>query len=305
MTTTPPVCNYEGSDYQDSFWEKGGRAYEDACEALALKKLLPVHGAHLLELGAGAGRNTPRYTGYEKITLLDYSHTQLEQARTRLEKTSSGGTSAHLGDSPKYRYVAADVYRLPFVEGAFDGATMIRTLHHMADAPAALAQVRRVLSENATFILEYANKRNLKSMLRYLLGKQKWSPYTAEPVEYLELNFDFHPAAIRTWMKDAGFRIERTITVSHFRLGFLKRAIPTGLLAGLDSLAGLTGGLWQLSPSVFTRSTALGRTPSADGFFACPACKTPLEDTPPLIRCPKCERTYPVADGIYDFRINA
>jgi len=291
MTTTPPVCNYEGSDYQDSFWEKGGRAYEDACEALALKKLLPVHGAHLLELGAGAGRNTPRYTGYEKITLLDYSRTQLEQARARL------------GDSPNLRYVAADVYRLPFVEGAFDGATMIRTLHHMADAPAALAQVRRVLSENATFILEYANKRNLKSMLRYLLGKQKWSPYTAEPVEYLELNFDFHPAAIRAWMKDAGFRIEKTITVSHFRLAFLKRAIPTGLLARLDSLAGLTGGLWQLSPSVFTRSTALGSTPAADGFFCCPACKTPLEDTPPLIRCPNCDRIYPVADGIYDFRV--
>ncbi len=292
MTTTPPVCSYEGSDYQDSFWEKGGRAYEDACEALALKKLLPVRGAHLLELGAGAGRNTPRYTGYEKITLLDYSRTQLEQAKARL------------GSNPNLRFVAADVYRLPFVEGAFDGATMIRTLHHMADAPAALAQVRRVLAENATFILEYANKRNLKSMLRYLLGRQKWSPYTAEPVEYLELNFDFHPAAIRAWMKEAGFRIERTITVSHFRLGFLKRTIPTGLLAGLDSLAGLTGPLWQLSPSVFTRSTALGSTPAANGFYACPACREPLEDTPPLIRCPKCERTYPVADGIYDFRLD-
>ncbi len=307
MTTTPPVCNYEGSDYQDSFWEKGGRAYEDACEALALKKLLPARGAHLLELGAGAGRNTPRYTGYEKITLLDYSRTQLEQAHTRLVKASSEGTRTRLGDSQKYRFVAADVYRLPFVEAAFDGATMIRTLHHMADAPAALAQVRRVLTKDSTFILEYANKRNIKSMLRYLLGKQKWSPYTAEPVEYLELNFDFHPAAIRAWMRDAGFRIERTITVSHFRLALLKRAIPTGLLAGLDSLAGLTGGLWQLSPSVFLKTTALNGTPEktkAASCFACPACREPLEDTPPLIRCAKCERTYPVADGIYDFRLD-
>jgi hypothetical protein len=70
MTDTPPVCNYEGSDYQTSFWEKGGRAYEDACEAIALKKLLPVRGDHLLELGAGAGRNTLRYTGYQQITLI-------------------------------------------------------------------------------------------------------------------------------------------------------------------------------------------------------------------------------------------
>ena len=79
-------------------------------------------------LGAGAGRNTPRYTGYEKITLLDYSRTQLEQARARL------------GDNPNLRFVAADVYRLPFVEGAFDGATMIRTLHQVTQAKKASAK---------------------------------------------------------------------------------------------------------------------------------------------------------------------
>ena len=76
--------------------------------------------------------------------------------------------------------MAADIYRLPFVDGLFDGATMIRTLHHMAEPQQALAQVRRVLEPGATFILEYANKRNLKSMLRYLLRKQEWSPYTRE-----------------------------------------------------------------------------------------------------------------------------
>ena len=290
--STPPVCSYEGSDYQSSFWEKGGRAYEDACEAIALKKLLPQHGSHLLELGAGAGRNTPRYTGYQKITLLDYSRTQLEQAKARL------------GEDPRYKFIAADVYRLPFVAGTFDGATMIRTLHHMADAPAALAQVRRVLSEEATFILEYANKRNLKSILRYLLKLQEWSPYSSEPVEYLKLNFDFHPAAVRTWMKDAGFRIERTITVSHFRIGFLKRILPTGVLAFLDSLAGLTGNCWQLSPSVFLSATALGKSAAADSYFCCPACQTPLADTPPLIRCSKCSKTYAVKGGIYDFRLD-
>lgn len=296
--TTPPVCDYTGSDYQTSFWEKGGRAYEDACEAIALKKLLPKAGSHLLELGAGAGRNTPRYEGYEKITLLDYSRTQLEQARQKL------------GDTPRYRFVAADVYRLPFVEGAFDGATMIRTLHHMADPLAALTQVRQVLSTDAVFILEYANKRNLKSMLRYLLKKQDWSPYSRDAVEYLPLNFDFHPAAIRAWMKDAGFKIEHTITVSHFRVGFLKRAVPTGLLAFLDSLAGLTGGWWQLTPSVFLRSSAMALEKNAPvfgkstlSFFKCPACGNPLEDTPPLLKCGKCGKTYPVKDGIYDFRL--
>ena len=102
----PPVCDYEDSDYQDSFWEHGGREYEDRVEAIALRRLMPGSGQLLLEVGAGAGRNTARYGRYERIVLLDYSITQLEQAQARLGKSDS------------FVYVAADVYHLPFVEGA-------------------------------------------------------------------------------------------------------------------------------------------------------------------------------------------
>jgi ubiquinone/menaquinone biosynthesis C-methylase UbiE len=294
MTDTPPVCNYEGSDYQTSFWEKGGRAYEDACEAIALKKLLPVRGEHLLELGAGAGRNTLRYEGYKQITLVDYSRTQLLQARQRL------------GDSERFRFVAADIYHLPFVNDAFDGATMIRTLHHMADAPQALTEIRRVLALDANFILEYANKHNWKSILRYWLKRQSWSPFTLEPEEFAALNFDFHPTAIRNWLTVAGFKIESTLTVSHFRVGFLKRAFPTPLLAGLDGALQWTGKYVQFTPSVFVSSRAIGGglQTKADAFFACPACGSGLPNTPPQLVCPNCSHTYPVADGIYDLRVN-
>src|SRR5690606_27543339 len=136
----------------------------------ALRRLLPKSGRILLELGAGAGRNTPRYLGFDRLVLLDYSRTQLEQAQQRL------------GNSEKYIYVAADAYRLPFVDDLFDAATMIRVLHHMADAPKTLGQVKNVLAANGVFILEFANKLNLKAILRYLLGKQAWSPFTHEPV---------------------------------------------------------------------------------------------------------------------------
>ena len=294
MTSQPPICNYEGSDYQQRFWEQGGRAYEDAVEAVALRRLLPGQGHLLLELGAGAGRNTPRYTVFEQIVLLDYSRTQLEQARARL------------GDRPQYRYVAADIYHLPFVPSLFDGATMIRTLHHMAEPPLALDNVQRVLRNNAVFILEFANKQNLKAILRYWLKKQSWNPFAPEPVEFAPLNFDFHPATIRSWLRQSGFAIERTLTVSHFRFDLLKRLLPLPLLVGMDSLAQLTGNWWQLSPSVFVRCRAL-KTPLPDpvsGFFACPACQTPLEDTPPVITCPDCGRQFPVENQIYDFRLN-
>ena len=291
--TTPPVCDYEGSDYQTSFWDEGGRAYEDKAEEIALKRLLPESGKLLLEIGAGAGRNTPRYQGYERIVLLDYSRTQLQQAQERL------------GESDRYIYVAADAYKLPFVDGLFDGATMIRTLHHMKDAPAAIRQVRRILQPSAKFILEYANKLNLKAILRYLLRKQDWSPFTSEQVEFVALNFDFHPKTVRKWLKEANFSLERQLTVSHFRIGIIKRIFPASFLARLDSFAQLTGDWWQLTPSVFTVSEAVGDTAIAQegAFFQCPQCNhASLEEASEMLTCPNCDAKYAIRNGIYDFR---
>ena len=289
----PPVIDYEGSDYQTSFWERGQRLYEDSVEAVAFKRLLPPGGRLMLELGAGAGRNTPRYAGFERVVLLDYSRTQLRQAQERL------------GRSPRYVYVAADVYRLPFAPGLFDAATMIRTLHHMADAPQALRQVRQALQPGAAFILEFANKQNLKAVLRYALRRQSWSPFSREPVEFAALNFDFHPAAVREWLQASGFTIQRQLTVSHFRMGLFKRLLPLRLLIGMDSLAQLTGDWWQLSPSVFVRAQAIGDTPvAAPGeFFRCPECGYfPLVEQDSRLPCPSCSRCWQVQDGIYDFK---
>ena len=296
--TTPPICDYEGSDYQTSFWDQGGRQYEDRTEAIALRRLLPRSGHLLLELGAGAGRNTPRYRGFDRIVLLDYSRTQLEQAQQRL------------GTSDKYVYVAADVYRLPFNAGLFDAATMIRVLHHMADAPKALGQVQGVLAANGVFILEYSNKLNLKAILSYWLGRQKWSPFSLEPVEFVKLNFDFHQKAIRNWLEQLGFRIEKTLTLSHFRVGFLKRIVPTSILVLLDSLFQWTGAWWQLSPSVFVKAVSrdapsfpLPQENKILTYFKCPDCgHAPLISKTEYLECSSCGKKWAVKDGIYDFR---
>ena len=289
----PPVCDYEDSDYQTRFWEKGERLYEDQAEAIALSRLLPPSGRMLLEVGAGAGRNTSRYKGFERIVLLDYSRTQLQQAQ------------AHLGRGPRYIYVVADVYRLPFVPGLFDAATMIRVLHHMVDAPLALSQVRQTLQSGSTFILEYANKQNIKAVLRYILRRQNWSPFDRQPVEFAALNFDFHPLAVRDWLQASDFSITRQLTVSHFRIGLFKRLLPLSLLVWMDSLAQLTGDWWQFSPSVFVSARAVGDTPPAPSgaFFRCPACEsTALNSLPEALSCSSCGHRWPVLDGIYQFR---
>ena len=290
----PPICDYEDSDYQSSFWDKGGRAYEDRVEAIALSRLLPDSGKMLLEIGAGAGRNTARYHAYKRVVLMDYSRSQLVQAQERL------------GQSDRYVFVAADVYQLPFAAGAFDGSTMIRTLHHMAEPELALEQVRLALRPGAIFILEFANKHNFKAIIRYLLRQQSWSPFSHEPVEFAKLNFDFHPESIRTWLDACGFRVERQLTVSHFRVRALKRMIPLDVLVRLDSIAQLTGDWCQLSPSVFVLALAEGNTPIAPpgAIFRCLSCgHYPLEHQGTPLTCPSCEHEWPFEDGIYDFRV--
>lgn len=289
----PPIIDYEGSDYQTSFWDQGDRAYEDQVEAVALRRLLPPFGHILLEIGAGAGRNTPRYQGFDRVVLLDYSRSQLEQARQRL------------GASERYLFIAADVYHLPFVQGVFDAATMIRVLHHIVDPQRALKQIRETLQPEGIFILEYANKQNLKAILRYGLRQQSWNPFSPEPIEFAALNFDFHPRSVRQWLINQGFSVERQLTVSHFRLGALKRLVPVKLLVTLDTIVQLTGNWWQLSPSVFVRARAVGDTSvAAPGeLFKCPSCgNSPLEAREAGLLCLNCGRLWPVEGGIYDFR---
>ena len=293
---TIPIIDYEGSDYQQTFWEQGDRAYEDAAEAVALRRLLPPKGDFLLELGAGAGRNTPRYQGFARVALLDYSLSQLQQAQKAL------GTSA------RYVYVAADVYALPFLPARFDATTLIRTLHHLAEPRRALAEARRVLRPEGIFVLEFANKRNLKAIARYALRRQSWSPFDPEPIEFAPLNFDFHPRAVRAWLRESGLAVDRQLTVSHLRIGWLKRHVPLKVLVTLDSLFQWSGNLWQLTPSVFVRARATGPAAAPErgypegALFACPRCAGPLDEQAGRLVCPHCRLAYPVIDGIYDLR---
>jgi ubiquinone/menaquinone biosynthesis C-methylase UbiE len=288
-----PVCDYEGSNYQSEFWDTGGRDYEDRAERIALQAFLPQSGRLFLELGAGAGRQTPLLSGFQHVVLLDYSRTQLQQARARL------------GDSGRYTYVAANVYQLPFAPGVFDGAMMVRVIHHLMDAPAALKEIRSAMAPGGTFILEFANKRNWKSIFRYLLGRQRWSPFAPEPVEFVKLNFDFHPRTVRAWLAGAGFRVERQRTVSHYRVGFLKRLVPAGALAALDGVMQPTGDWLQFTPSVFVKCAVSG-VPGAPGglppsIFRCPACKGELDGDGEVLACSQNHR-WGYQDGVYDFK---
>jgi ubiquinone/menaquinone biosynthesis C-methylase UbiE/DNA-directed RNA polymerase subunit RPC12/RpoP len=295
-----PICDYEGSAYRTEFWV-AERAYEDAAEREALSRLLPPTGGRLIEIGAGYGRLADLYGGYDEVVFFDYALSQLRQAQELWGRSGPGGR-------PRYIYVAGDFYRLPFASGLFDTVTTIRTLHHAADAPAVLEGVGRIAAPGGAFLLEFANKRNLKSILRYLLGRQTWSPFDWEPVEFAALNFDFHPAWIAEQLERAGMRIEKQRAVSYLRLGLLKRAAPTSLLVAVDRLLQPTGAVCQLSPSAFVRCTAAEDKPAAPAgaFFRCLFCgSTMLEEDDAeedALTCVDCGQRFEIRDGVYDFK---
>ena len=289
----PEVCDYgqTSASYRTDFWEGKGRDYEDQVERIAIRRLLTTKGKRLLEVGAGFGRLTGEYTLYEQVVVMDYSLPQLEEARE------------HYGDKG-FIYVAANVYQLPFGDDVFDGATMIRVLHHMEQPESALKQIYAVMVDKGTFLLEFANKQNIKAIARWIFRKQDWSPFSKDPIEFVRLNFDFHPRYIKDLLENNGFISNRMLTVSHYRIAILKNIIPTPILVFMDSMAQLTGNLWQLAPSVFVRNTVTKNSlaSSNDRFWKCPTCKSvDLMSHDSYLECQNCGIHWGIKNGVYDF----
>ena len=288
------LCDYEDSGYQTDFWEGQGRDYEDLAERIALRHMLPPAGRRLLDIGPGFGRLAEFYEGYEQVILLDYSRSLLRQAQERL------------GRGGRIVYVAANFYTMPLVDGALDTTMMVRVMHHVEDVPALLEEVARVLRGGGDYVLEFASKKHLKAIARYLLRRQEWSPFDPEPYEFVEMNYDFHPVWMRERLAEAGFHVKHQRTVSHFRLPLLKRLAPARALAALDGLCQPTGAWWQWTPSVFVHCM-LDRAengPAPGGkLFRCPACgSVDLRESPEAFTCQGCGRRWPIEDGIYNFK---
>jgi ubiquinone/menaquinone biosynthesis C-methylase UbiE len=301
MNKSPPVIDYEGSAYSTEFWT-GAREYEDRAERIAIRAMLPSRGGRLIDIGAGAGRLGDLYLGYDEVILMDYARSTIVEARDRW------------GHDPRFKFVAADLYALPFVDGVFDSVVMIRVIHHIVDVPRALSNIRAAMKPSGLFVFEFANKRNLKAMARYLLRKQQWSPFEQKPIEFVELNFDFHPAWMKQQLHEADFSIRQIRAVSSFRVGALKQLFGAPHLAAIDGVMQRPFAPLAIAPSMFTLCSptppllssavsAQERGAGGEVVFACPTCRAPLpaESTNDELCCANGHR-WSVREGIYDFK---
>jgi SAM-dependent methyltransferase len=233
------VPHYDLS-YRDAFWSS--RAYEDRCDRLALRALLPKDGGRLLELGAGFGRLIDEYRDFSRVTLVDASPAMLAAARDRVAGMAG------------VEVLRANATRLPIPDRSVDVVVAVRLLVHFSDPGDLFSEVERILRPGGTFILEYANRRHLLSVLRHLAGRQAWSPTSRAPIEYLDGHFAHQPATIDSQLRAAGLTPDRHRAASLFRSALLKRLVSARVLAAMESpLQGPVGRL-AISPSMYVRS---------------------------------------------------
>lgn len=156
--------DYENYDYRE-FWEEDKRLYEDGSERIAIRKFLKGEQRKnklLVDLGCGYGRLFNEYQDFERIILVDFSIKNLQNAREIISKYL---------DNQKERlshifFVCADIARLPFKAGCVDSVLTVRVIHHLSNPGNLFHEVQRVLKNGGLFMLEFANKRNLKNILR-------------------------------------------------------------------------------------------------------------------------------------------
>lgn len=235
--TEKTITDYTNFDYKKDFWGNTDRRYEDFCDRLALRRLLPKTGTKFADICGGYGRLADEYLNkYSEVCLFDYAQTLLDQAK------------AERGD--KLKTVQGSIYALPFADGEFDVLACVRASHHLADFSAAIAELARVLKSGGQAVIEIANKRNLLEILRWLFGRSQMKPFALEPTSRNAKGFwNFHPMYAEQIFRENNLRIKKVLSVSGLRLGALKKVLGWRLLCTLEYAAQYLGA--KLTPSIY------------------------------------------------------
>jgi len=252
ITPKPPmddlghrICDYSDTDYA-AFWAGNERTYEDLVERIALRRLTGGIAGTCLEIGCGYGRLVNEYArACDRVVLTDYAENLLAQARERVRLLGLGHVECR----------QMNLYHLGQVGEQFDNAICIRVLHHVESVPDFFWQVNLALRDGGTFFLEYANKRNLLEILRWLSHRPNIRPFDHQPSQRKQnVYYNFHPTYIRDMLLKNGFQIEEELSVSLFRSPFLKRTFGAERLAKIEQPLQRPLAPFHLSPSIFVKA---------------------------------------------------
>lgn len=322
MTSQPPatqtaqvqIANYDEDNYDyRNFWR--GRDYEHWAETRALHRLLArtPPAKWLVDLGGGFGRHVPLYQHHaDAVVLVDYSMTNLSNAEQALMPNGPDGSLF---------LIRANLYHLPFRDGAFDLGMTTRVIHHLQAIDDALTEMGRALGER--WLLDVPIKHHLLARARGLARGQLFPGRDRAPhrVGSPETPFyNFHLGTVRAQLAKQGWSSRIFASVNNFRRW--ERALPSPvwrvvrpMVNSAEMAAQRVGRGWwgpaqflwltRKSPVTFAPEAPLGLPPEPMARLAprmqCPACRGALAWSADAAHCTACERTFARTGAIWDF----
>lgn len=184
---------------------------------------------------------------------------------------------------------------------------MVRVLHHIVNQKVLFHEIERVMKNDGIFILEYANKMHIKARIRWLLKGQfknfSTLPYQQPSQGHFEgagegenaIFLNFHPRNITTLLHKFNFKILKKTNCSFFRINFLKKHLPFGILIGFEKIFQKLFSWTNFSPSIVLKTTKTGRGSEKhfekfEDILCCPKCKEGLEISKEKANCKNCKK---------------
>ncbi|HUC95940.1 MAG TPA: class I SAM-dependent methyltransferase [Candidatus Saccharimonadia bacterium] len=242
------ASQYDDKNYNyEKYWI--GRDYENACEEIAIRRLLKnKHFAVAVDVGGGYGRLCKIFQDYsDKVTLAEPSKKQLELAKH------------YLGKNTKVDLLQLQANDLKFEDKSIDLLTMIRVIHHLPNPTAEFSELHRVLKDDGVLILEVANYSHFLNRIKFILKHSK------VPKEAIDIRskknrgsdvipfVNHNPRTVMKQLAHAGFKVDKTLSVSNLRIQKLKTLIPLKILTFFEYLAQPVLALSFFGPSIFFR----------------------------------------------------
>lgn len=231
------------------YWQ--GRAYEHQSEVLAINRLLKgrrfVSGA---DIGGGFGRLIPTLSTYcQNIVLVEPSFKQRSQAKD-IKTVNGSSESTTLPDS------------------SLDLASLVRVIHHLPNPIPTFSELHRILKPQGTLIMEFANSMHFLARVKSLLTGQHISSLPVErrrPANIRRGSIPFvnhHPQTLLKQLRQAGFTVDKTLSVSNLRSPILKKILPLPVLLFLESLLQPLVSSIYFGPSIFVLAHTIDNQPT-------------------------------------------
>lgn len=303
MTSIAPaesISDYGRFDFA-ALW-KGREKVTEVEREIVARCLRTADRRRVLEVGTGFGRLLGRIVGLsEQVVATDFDAGSL--ARLRIPDSD--------GETLK---VAANVYHLPFVDGAFTCASMVRVYHHLTFPARALAEVARVLGSGGRFLLSYNPKPSVGTLVNDIqraLHPSDRAPFRSITFARGTIELPPDPFPVYVAGREQFQRIVRSVglrpveeVVSGLEEYYLMRFVPAELFVRL----GVALGRAPIFPNRFVVLAKVGSPPpdlpDPQRILACPRCQTALGDVATVrpVSCKGCGFQGVVRDDVLDLR---